>query len=203
MGVEAPIPKGGHFPAFAGPEPSPLETFLSAPVVRKNHPSFAAKSADGSQPARAELQALLDKGFGRLYRSQAEAEQVLGGRCHPAPLGDVVKDGPGGKVKHRLIQDLRRNHVNECVRLPERQVLPRGVDHASDLAAATAAGEAETFTCDFLHAFMAVPSSPAESRYTCCLTDDPMRLGRAPLDDAEPHVGLFIVWLVLGFGGRA
>ena len=87
--------------------------------------------------------------------------------------------------------------------IPERQVLPRWVDHASDLAAATAAGEADTFTCDYLHAFMAAPSSPTEGRFNCCLTDDPMHLGRPPLDDAEPHVGLFIVWLVLGFGGRA
>ena len=30
-----------------------------------------------------------------------------------------------------------------------------------------------------------------------------MGLGCLPLDDTEPHVGLFIVWLVLGFGGRA
>ena len=180
-----------------------MEILLSAPVVRKNHPSFALRDPDGTQPARGELQALLDKGFGRLYGSQAEAERALGGPCYPAPLGDVVKDGPGGKRKHRLIQDLKRNHVNECVGLPERQVLPRAIDHAADVAAASAQGAVETFTCDFLHAFMSVAASPAEGRYNCCHTDEPMRRGRPPLDQAEPRMGLFIVWLVLGFGGRA
>ena len=44
----------------------------------ENHPSFAIRDADGSPPARKELQALLDKGFGRLYRDRAEAERELG-----------------------------------------------------------------------------------------------------------------------------
>ena len=44
-----------------------------------------------------ELKELVDAGFCRLYASQASAEAALGGSCHPAPLGDVVKVGPGGR----------------------------------------------------------------------------------------------------------
>ena len=44
-----------------------------------------------------ELRELVDAGFCRLYSSQDSAEPALGGRCYPAPLGDVVKLGPGGR----------------------------------------------------------------------------------------------------------
>ena len=115
----------------------------------------------------------------------------------------MVKLGPGGAEKHRLIQDLHRNHVNECVTLPERQVLSRFSDHASYLAFASARGDAEAFTCDFKHAFMSVPSSADEARYTCCLIEEPMQRERPPLDADEPEVGCCLVWLVLGFGGKA
>ena len=89
------------------------------------------------------------------------------------------------------------------MRIPERQVLPRAVDHALDLASASSKGQPEVFICDFLHAFMTVPAAPSEARFNCCHTDEAMRRGRPPLDDDEPDVGCFIVWCVLGFGGRA
>ena len=180
-----------------------MEVLLSAPVIKRNHPSFAAREADGSQPARAELQGLVEQGFGRLYRTQAEAEQALGGSCHPAPLGDVVKVGADGRVKHRLIQDLRRNYVNGCVGLPERQVLPRAVDHAADLAHASASGDAETLILDYKHAYMTVAAPPAEAMYNCCIIEEAITRERGPLDNDEPAAGCFIVWLVLGFGGKA
>ena len=180
-----------------------------ASAIYKNHPSFARPSGDGSHPARDELRGLVEAGFGRLYVDRAAAEAELGGKAHPAPLGDVVKISPEGKEKHRLIQDLRRNGVNECVGIPERQVLPRAADHAEDLAYASAAAdaaqgeEAEVFTCDFAHAYMTVPSAPEEGRFNCCILEEPLRRERSPLDTDEPQVGTFILWLVLGFGGRA
>ena len=51
-----------------------------APDVDKNHGSF-------SGPAREQLQQLVDKGFARLYRSRAEAEEALGGQVLPRPPG--------------------------------------------------------------------------------------------------------------------
>ena len=116
-----------------------------------------------------------------------------------------------GVAKHRLIQDLRRNLVNDCAAVPERQVLPRFVDHARDLAAASAtAGQTvdwrkwvETLILDFRRAFMTVPVAPGERRYNCCLSEAPVQRTRQPLDPSEPQQGTFIVWNVLGFGGRA
>ena len=81
-----------------------------------------------------------------LYADQQAAEAALGGQCFPAPLGDVVKSNPDGTQKHRLIQDLRRNGVNACVHIPERQVLPRFVDHALDLARASSSKVSSTLS---------------------------------------------------------
>ena len=95
--------------------------------------------------------------------------------------------------------------MNEVVALPERQVLPRFSDHAADIAHATGQGAegAETFVCDYRRAFHTVPASAAEARFNCCLVERPIERTRAPLDPDEPVIGAFLVWLVLGFGGRA
>ena len=95
--------------------------------------------------------------------------------------------------------------MNEVVSLPERHVLPRFVDHAADITHATAEDPsgADTFVCDYRRAFHTVPASAAEARFNCCLCEQPLRRGRPPLDPAEPATGCFLVWLVLGFGGKA
>ena len=91
LGVTQPIPPGGHFPPVA-PEDAPTEQdwVRDAPDVDKSHASF-------STPAREQLQQHVDKGFARLYCNRAAAEEALGGKCYPAPLGDVVKVLPGGR----------------------------------------------------------------------------------------------------------
>ena len=114
-----------------------------------------------------------------------------------------MKQGPYGTDKHRLIQDLRRNGLNACVSLPERQVLPRFADHAADVARASAAGSFEVLILDFAHAFMTVPSNEGEARYNCCLVEEPLLRSRLPIDADEPAQGTFVVWRVLGFGGSA
>ena len=93
--------------------------------------------------------------------------------------------------------------MNLCVALSERQVLPRFSDHASDLAHASALGEIETLILDFQNAFMSVPASAHEARYNCCLVEAPLRRTRPALDASEPESGRFLVWTVLGFGGKA
>ena len=82
-------------------------------------------------------------------------------------------------------------------------MLPRFGDHAADLAYASSAGTPESFTCDFAHAFMTVPASAAEARWNCCQVEEPLHRDRPALDAAEPMTGLFLIWLVLGFGGKA
>ena len=126
---------------------------------------------------------------------------------HPAPLGNVVKAKPDGTLKHRLIQDLRANLVNAAVRLPERQVLPRGLDHGRDLAVlkeGLAGGEVLlTLVLDFQDAFMSVPLHPSERRFVCADADFKLTRSRPPLRPEEPASGRFLVWRVLGFGVRA
>ena len=137
-----------------------------------------------------------------MYATRADAERDLG-KCYPAPLGDVVKHGPDGAVKHRLIQDLRRNGLNAVAGIPERQVLPRFVDHAVDLAKASRSGEWEAFVVDFENAYMSVAASRAEARFNCCISETPIERKRPPIDKLEPAAGTFIMWLVLGFGGKS
>ena len=87
--------------------------------------------------------------------------------------------------------------------LEERQVLPRFVDHASDLAYASALGELQTLILDFKDAFMSIPASPHEARFNCCLVETPVKRSRPALDPEEPESGRFLAWTVLGFGGKA
>ena len=148
----------------------------------------------------------VNKGFGMLFASRAEAESFLGDQCHPAPLGNISKAKPDGGVKHRLIQDLKWNKVNRASRVPERGVLPRPLDHGSDLAKVAAqAGEGDvmvTLILDFENAFMSVPLAVGEHRYNCCEVPQGLRRSRTQVYDSEPEAGQFVVWRVLGFGGR-
>ena len=55
---------------------------------------------------------------------------------------------------------------------------------------------------DFSDAFMGVPLAPCEWPFNCCQLDDVISRGRAPQYPGEPAEGSFIVWVVLGFGGK-
>ena len=92
-------------------------------------------------------------------------------KVFPAPLANVAKEKPDGSWNHRLIQDLKRNGVNRSVRLPERQALPRPVDHAVGMAR-LGAQMADDFSggaalmvgiVDFADAFMPIPLDTRES----------------------------------------
>ena len=65
-------------------------------------------------------------------------------------LGIIVKPLPDGSSKDRIIVDARESGINEKQTVPERAVLPRGVDAALD-ARCLAQGHAEgriTFDAD-------------------------------------------------------
>ena len=204
LGIEQEIPPGGHFPLHDDSTAEPLEVLESAETCRGNHPSFLALDEQGGQPARDQLCELVEQGFGILYTTQSAAEKELGVRCYPAPLGDVVRPVPGAPAKHRLIQDLRRNRVNACAAVPERQVLPRFEDHARDVAVASEGWSGTSILIlDYKNAFMTVPASGAEQQYNCCVLEEPVHRHREPLTPDEPKSGKFVAWRVLGFGGRA
>ena len=125
------------------------EDLYEQELFRDNHKSFKA-TVDGSQPAMVELQGLIDSSFARLCTDSAEAERWLGKVPVISPLGNVAKFKPDGTMKNRLIQDFRASSVNSASSVSERQVLPRFVDHARDLAMLSARGSSVgVFVLDF------------------------------------------------------
>ena len=124
MGIEKPIAAGGLFPpADTTPDQSP-EDLDGLERWEANHPSFEWGCDAASSPGKALLEEHLNAGFGELFTDLSAAEAQLGGKLHPAPLGSISKTKEDGSVKHRLIQDQRRNGVNATCVIPERQVLP-------------------------------------------------------------------------------
>ena len=130
------------------------------------------------------------------------------GKVFPAPLGNVAKVKPNGEVEHRLVHDLRCNRVDELTKLRERQVLPRGEDHAADLTFAadwspSGVDGVSVLILDFTDAFMSVPLLASEQRYCCTLCHEAIRRTRDPLRPDEPLSGKVLIWRVMGFGGKA
>ena len=155
-------------------------------------------------PAHQLLKELLDAGCCTLYRDAAHAAHHLG--CHPvaSPLADVVKVKDDGRVKHRLIQDLKASRVNEASEVPERQVLPRFTDHGRDLHLASQSQfESDVLILDFKNAFMTIPLAEEERPFNCTVIPAGIRRNRAQHYMNEPVVGTFVCWRVLGFGGHA
>ena len=139
-----------------------------------------------------------------IFTSREAAASWLGTEPIPSPLGDVVKLKADGSYKHRLIQDLKASCVNAASRVPERQVLPRFVDHARDIALATQHGdEVGVFVIDFSNAFMTLPLAAAEQPYNTSVAPHLVRRSRPALYADEPETGTFLVWRVLGFGGHS
>merc|ERR1712194_743366 len=179
---------------------------MGSPITL-NHPSFNevpsapassdAAPADGRPPAWDLLEAQVNDGFAMLFHNAAAAETYLGAKCHPAPLGNVVKLKEDGTFKHRLIKDLCANGVNGAVALPERLVLPRGIDHGLDLALlGHDLGEGEdvfTLVLDFKDAFMSMPLHEDERRFTCAHTGFRLSRTRPTVYDWEPDLGGFVV----------
>ena len=56
---------------------------------------------------------------------------------------------------------------------------------------------------DFANAFMTVPLAPEEQPFMCTEVEYPVRRGRGPVRPGEPASGTYLVWRVLGFGGRS
>ena len=192
MGVECPIPPGGHFPLVEQERELSPADLPDAYFYRGNHPSFEEFHGELAPPTYTLVKDYLAKGFGQRFKSREEAESVMG-TVFPAPLGNVRKRRPDGTYKNRVIQDKRANAVNSCSVTHERTVLPRGVDHAVDLARAREFDDhVEVLILDFEDAFMAVPLHVQERKYDCAF-----------IRNFDDRGDAFIVWSVLGFGGKS
>ena len=195
MGIRRAIAPGGHFPLAAAEATFSVDAFRREFCFSGNHRSFVDDFGENEAPTLPLVREYLEKGFGRAFPSREAAEEVFGA-TYPAPLGNVRKRKQGGDGwKNRIIQDLKASRVNLLSSTPERAVLPRGIDHAVDMATlftADGADHGEILVIDFSDAFMSCPLHESERPYNCAEVR-----GLEAEDDYT-----FIVWAVLGFGGR-
>ena len=206
MGITRTIEAGGWFPNIQEQRQQNVDDLDAKEARPDNHRSFEELHGEDTPPAWKLIDEQVNSGAAYLFKDLAHAEEVLGDKVHPAPLGNVVKDKEDGTKKHRLIQDQRVNEVNTAVLLPERQVLPRGVDRGADLAhlawECDQGEDVATLVLDFKDAFMSLPLWPTERRFNCARAGHVVKRDRDALFDEEPAEGEFVVWRVLGFGGR-
>ena len=207
VGIAETVEPGGLLPLITEERTSSIDELQARVQWTTNHPSFDSLEADSSSPtapAHALLASLVDEGHALLFESRDDAAKYLGTDPVPSPLGDVVKLKPDGSVKHRLIQDLRASAVNSASVVSERQVLPRFIDHARDVALASRGGDqVGVFVIDFQNAFMTLPLAKAEQPFNTSVAPHVVHRSRQALYQNEPSSGKFLVWRVLGFGGHS
>ena len=204
VGIAETVEPGGLLPLITEERTSSIDELQARVQWTTNHSSFDSLEADSSSPtapAHALLASLVDEGHALLFESRDDAAKYLGTDPVPSPLGDVVKLKPDGSVKHRLIQDLRASAVNSASVVSERQVLPRFIDHARDVALASRGGDqVGVFVIDFQNAFMTPPLAKAEQPFNTSVAPNVVHRSRQPLYQNETSSGKFLVWRVLGFG---
>ena len=153
MGLAQEIRPGGLFPTQLDEASTSIEQLDASAPCEKNHPSYHERYGQRQPPSYELLQSQVNSGFALLFHDKGSAEQHLGARVHPAPLGNIAKQKPNGEWKFRLVQYLRINGVNDACIVGERQVLPRGIDHGIDMAVLSAARQADedvhTLVLDF------------------------------------------------------
>ena len=190
-GFSLPVPPGPYFPRCTDTPGAEVSDLLAA---AKNHPSFDDSYGEATPPGLALALETAARGYAKLYPNR-EAAEAVHGPMHPAPLGNVRRLKPDGlSWKSRLILDLRANRANTLASLLERVVLPRGIDHARDLAQLLAHVPADTpeevvvtMILDHADAFHEVPLAPQEVGFCC----------------ADLGAEGFLVFWGMGFGGRA
>ena len=204
VGIAEPIPPSGLLPLVTEERSTTAASLQQRVQWTHNHPSFDLLEGSDA-PAHILLDDLVNAGHALVFDSIDEAASWLGTRPVPSPLGDVVRLKQDGSVKHRLIQDLKASNVNSASVVPERQVLPRFVDHARDIALLSlgASSEIGVFIIDFKNAFMTLPLADAERPFNTSVAPHTVSRTRPPLYDGEPSKGKFLVWRVLGFGGHS
>ena len=210
MGLRRPLRAGGGiFPPKVSAKTLDPDEVLRRPPMG-NHPSFKDRQGCSEPPGHTVVQTHVDSGFALIFRTRADAEVYLDSRVVSAPLGTISKIKDGGAMKHRVIMDLKANGVNDASETPERQVLPTLFQHALDVAAlgtlADVTGNLDAglsfMILDLKDAFMSIGLDPPERVFnTCCVDRDIVRRRPRGYPD-EPDRRRFLVWTVLGFGGK-
>jgi len=146
-----------------------------------NHPSFSVEhEGEAKPPGLNILKGYYDKGYAARYTEERSAIEQHGELLY-APLGTLTKL-KAGKLKHRILQDLRRGKQNLLAELFERIVLPRPTDHAWDLydlwvTLARGLLPEDSWiwhvVVDYKDAFMSTGTRADEQRFTAARVNDP------------------------------
>ena len=173
LGIEKPIKSCGIFPETDETQIGPADADNAAYTAVGAGFSNYASYAEHAQLADAELKRELDAGYLEWQRDKRVLERRVGA-LRPAKMAVIVKRRADGKVKVRLIHDLRRSGTNQLIKTHERLVLPRlqdVIDCTLDLlqVAEQEAREEEVgleyAVRDFADAFKMLKVDDSEQRY--------------------------------------
>ena len=188
LGIEKQIKAHGIFP------PATDEAAKSALSEYDAHEGLGNYRSYKDNEVLAEQELVRERNAG--YLEFSKSRQVLEkkhGRLRPSKMGAIVKVRKG-KLKTRLVHDLRRSGRNVKVRVPERVVLPRLLDAVEGTLVVARAlkpdEDLEVGTLDYIDAFKQLWVAPEERRHLS---------GQATL---EGVVGFFVYLTVL-FGVKS
>eukprot|EP00971_Amphidinium_carterae_P349156 6490871-Amphidinium_carterae.1 len=126
LGASRSINVCGIFPQVPEREEEDLEEVGTQEQIAGNTDAEFANYVsyyENQELADMEFQREVEAGYAKVYPSRAAAERVVGALV-PSRVAAVVKR-KSGRVKTRLVHDLRRSGVNATLKVPERVVLPR------------------------------------------------------------------------------
>lgn len=173
LGITKRILHTGIFPEVAGELATPenLDSLTTHLDGWTNYGTFVEHADKG----RELLEKARDAGFCHFCSDAKQVQSELGTTdLALAKLGMVVKTKKDGSLKFRIIWDMLRNGVNECVRQGERVVLPRLADIVEDARRLSRAngGKLEFLVIDIEDAFHNIPVHASEKRFTAARFED-------------------------------
>ena len=162
LGIVEPIPPGGVFPqAVRAPDDPSLDTLEGA---AGNYSSYEEHKKLADDEFRQELRA----GFASYYACREDLQKAVGAPVS-SPISVLVKT-KNGKVKVRLVHDLRKSGVNARIAFTERVVLPLLQDAIASILNLMEARPSECIslvTLDFADAFKHLHVRDSEKRFLC------------------------------------
>ena len=193
MGMDADIPTCGIFP----PSSKPIPTASHAPsldLVWNEAFEHYGSVVENLDDASREYERFVSNGF--IIDLDAELVSHRFANGHLSHVGVVIKVKRDGTRKVRIVVDMTGSDANPRSRIPERPVLPRPLDPATDAIKLVRKGEHVDFgTADFSDAFCHIFVAPAELANN--LVAKPPKKSSPHRKRSRPEVGLLVR---LGFG---
>ena len=165
LGISRDIERCGIFPPVYESAPVDAETSRRAAFDWGNYQS----AEDNPQVCHDILRGMVSKGWATECPTWDALVQAVGSDTpRISKMALISKPRRDGSIKHRIIWDLRRSWVNECIRQAERILLPRPTDFVQALLELWRLAPADglvLFGCDVESAFHQVPVHPSEWKH--------------------------------------